>query len=149
MKQLTASLSMLFHKHIIYCMLLIGTLLCGCKTVENKPIANSSDSFLTVNKVKKQKNGVYVIYANRNDSLFKIVSYYDKKKNKCNKKLTKGMRFQVQMQSVFGDFERETKMIPPCNLVMEFRGAAIGKEPERGIDDVWFSEELNGPYLVK
>ena len=29
------------------------------------------------------------------------------------------------------------------------RVIAIGKEPERGIEDVWFCEELNGPYLYE
>lgn len=139
----------LFHRHISLCALLIFTFLCGCKTVENRLVNNSSDSCYIVKKVKKLRKDVYVIYANRNDSLFKIVSYYDKKKKNSDRKLKKGMLFQASFQSVFGDFERETKMIPPCNLVMEFHGVAIGKEPERGIDDVWFSEELNGPYLYE
>ena len=121
---------------------------CDNKIVENKQIVNSSESSFTVKKVKKLKNDVYVIYANRNDSIFKIVSYYDKK-NKRGKKLTKGMRFEVSLQSVFGDFEREYKIIQPCNLSMEFHGVAVGKELENGIDDVWFCEELNGPYLTR
>ncbi len=121
---------------------------CDSKIVENKQIVNSSESSFTVKKVKKLKNDVYVIYANRNDSIFKIVSYYDKK-NKRGKKLTKGMRFEVSLQSVFGDFEREYKIIQPCNLSMEFHGVAVGKELENGIDDVWFCEELNGPYLTR
>ena len=147
MSQKMKQLSKLFHRHISLCTLFIFAFLCSCKTVDNKLVNNSSDSYFTVKKVKKQKKDVYVIYANRNDSLFKIVSYYDKKK--CGKKLKKGMRFQASLQSVFGDFERETKMIPPCNLFMEFHGIAIGKEPERGIDDVWFCEVLNGPYLYE
>ena len=32
---------------------------------------------------------------------------------------------------------------------MEFHGVAVGKELENGIDDVWFCEELNGPYLTR
>ena len=121
---------------------------CDSKIVENEQIVNSSESSFTVKKVKKLKNDVYVIYANRNDSIFKIVSYYDKK-NKRGKKLTKGMRFEVSLQSVFGDFEREYKIIQPCNLSMEFHGVAVGMELENGIDDVWFCEELNGPYLTR
>lgn len=142
-------LSKLFRRYICFCLLLPYTFVCGSKIIEKKQIVNSSESSFTVRKVKKLKNDVYVIYANRNDSIFKIVSYYNKKKNKRNKKLTKGMRFEVSLQSVFGDFEREYKIIQPCNLAMEFHGVAVGKELERGIDDIWFCEELNGPYLTK
>lgn len=112
-------------------------------------MASIPDSCFTVKSVRKKKNGVYVIYAHRNDSLFKIVSYFDGKKGDRKKKLVKGKRFQVSIESVFGDLERKLNLIPPCNEMMEFRGVAIGKEFEKGIDDVWFCKELNGPYLTK
>ncbi|WP_434501786.1 hypothetical protein [Prevotella sp.] len=75
------ALYQLFHKHFGFCiLLLLYTLLNSCKTVENKQLEKINNSSFVVKSVKKQKNGVYVIYAYRNESIFKIVSYYDGKK---------------------------------------------------------------------
>ena len=137
----------LFHKHLGLCILLLCTLLNSCKSVENKQLVKTNKSSLVVKSVKKLKKGVYVIYAHRNDSIFKIVSYYDRKKNNRGKRLVKGTCFNVSLQSVFAGYERKNNILPPCNEFMEFRGVAIGKEPEHGIDDVWFCKELNGPFL--
>lgn len=136
----------LFNNHIRFCILLLSVLLYSCKSVENKQVERISKSSFVVKSVKKMKNGVYVIYANRNDSIFKIVSYYDGKKNN-GKRLVKGSYFNASLQSVFAEYERKTKIVPPCNEFTEFHGVAIGKEPNHGIDDVWFCNELNGPFL--
>lgn len=138
----------LFHKHLGLCILLLYTLLYSCKSVENKQLGKINKSSFVVKSVKKQKNGVYIIYANRNDSIFKIVSYYDEKKNNRGRRLVKGTCFNASLQSVFAEYERKNNIVPPCNEFMEFRGVSIGKEPEHGIDDVWFCKELNGPFLL-
>ncbi|MBR3513021.1 MAG: hypothetical protein IKO12_01190 [Bacteroidaceae bacterium] len=138
-----------FLKPIGLYILLPFTLLNSCKTVENKQMVNYPSSYYIVNKVKKLKNDVYVIYAHRNDSLFKIVSFYNRHQAYKGKKLKRGMHFFVSIESVFSDFERKNNLFPPCNAMMDFRGIPIGKEPKRGIDDVWFCKELNGPYLTQ
>ena len=139
-----------FHKHLCLCIFLPCTImLYGCKTTEKNKEENCPNSFFLVKKVKKQKNGVYIIYAHRNDSIFKIVSYYNGTKNGREKKLKRGMYFFVPTESVFGDFEKKNNLVPPCNAFMDFHGVAIGKEPEHDIDDVYFSSDLNGPYLTK
>ena len=135
------------NKSLHLCILLVCVLLICCKTAEEKEMTRHSDSCFIVEKIKRHKNGVYVIYAHRNDSVFKIISYYNGNKKGSGKKLSKGMSFIVPIESVFGDFERTYNVVPPCNVMMEFRGVAIGKEPDSGIDDVWFSKDLNGPYL--
>jgi len=57
------------------------------------------------------------------------------------------MHFQVNLHSRFRAMEEKFNIIPPCNEVIEFHGITICKEPERGINDVWFCKELNGPFL--
>lgn len=141
------ALSKIFHEYLGVCILLLCTLLYSCKSVENKQLEKNKSSFI-VKSVKKHKNGVYVIYAYRNDSIFKIVSYYDGMKHHGGKRLVKGTCFDVSLQSVFAEYERKNNILPPCNEFMEFRGVAIGKEPKHGIDDVWFCKDLNGPFLV-
>ena len=102
----------------------------------------SVNSCFTVKNVKKKKNGVYLIYAQRNDSIYKIVSYYDGNKGDRKKKLARGMQFQATLISQFGN------IISPCNLMLDFHGVAIGLEyKKRHILDLWLCEELNGPYL--
>ena len=105
---------------------------------------NEVNSCFTVKSVKKKKNDVYVIYALKNDSIYKIVSYYDGNKGDRKKKLARGMQFQATLVSQFGN------IISPCNLMLDFHGVAIGLEyKKRHILDLWFCEELNGPYLTK
>lgn len=142
------ALYQLFHKHFGLCILLLCTLLYSCKSVENKQLEKINKSSFVVKSVKKQKNGGYVIYAHRNDSIFKIVSYYNGKKNNRGRRLVKGTCFNASLQSVFAEYERKNNIVPPCNEFIKFRGVAIGKEPEHGIDDVWFCKELNEPFLL-
>ena len=105
---------------------------------------NKVNSCFTVKSVKKKKNNVYVIYALKNDSIYKIVSYYDGNKGDRKKKLARGMQFQATLISQFGN------IISPCNLMLDFHGVAIGLEyKKRHILDLWLCEELNGPYLTK
>ena len=85
-----------------------------------------------------------VIYALKNDSIYKIVSHFDGKKGDRKKKLVRGMQFQATLISQFGN------IISPCNLMLDFHGVAIGLEyKKRHILDLWLCEELNGPYLTK
>ena len=67
---------------------------------------NKVNSCFTVKSVKKKKNDVYVIYALKNDSIYKIVSYYDGNKGDRKKKLARGMQFQATLESVFGNMGR-------------------------------------------
>lgn len=102
----------------------------------------SVNSCFTVKNVKKKKNGVYLIYAQRNDSIYKIASYFDGKKGDRKKRLVRGMHFQATLESVFGN------IISPCNLMLDFHGVAIGLEYKKHhVLDLWLCEELNGPYL--
>ena len=82
----------------------------------------SVNSCFTVKSVKNKKNGVYVIYALRNDSIYKIVSFFDGKEGERKQKLVRGMQFQATLRSMFGN------IISPCNMMLDFHGVAIGLE---------------------
>ena len=132
---------------IMFLIVILQTFLYSCKTICRDYHVSSSKNILTVTKVKKMSQDVYVIYALRNDSIFKIVSIYNGNRQVNSKKLAKGMHFQVNLYSRFRAMEEKFNIIPPCNEVIEFHGITICKEPERGINDVWFCKELNGPFL--
>ena len=118
-------------------------------TLSKKPnvVANDMNNSLTVTKVKKMSREVYVIYASRNYSIFKIVSFYNGKRQANARNLKKGDKFQACLFSQFKAIEEKFNIIPPCNEVIDFHGVTIGKELDKGIDDVWICKELNGPYL--
>ena len=104
--------------------------------------AMNVNSNFTVKSVKKKKNNVYVIYALKNDSIYKIVSHFDGKKGDRKKRLVRGMQFQATLESVFGN------IISPCNLMLDFHGVAIGLEYKKyHVLDLWLCDKLNGPYL--
>ncbi len=123
-------------------------LLYACKTVCRDNTMPSSKNGSVVTKANKMSRNVYVIYALRNDTTFKIASFYNGIRQANSKKLRKGVHFQANLYSQFRSVEEQFNIIPPCDEVIEFHGVTIGKEPEHGIDDVWFCKELNGPYLI-
>lgn len=142
-----SALSRLFHKiNILYLFLPIVLYSCKTKDIHQDSILLSET--YTVIKIKRINNEVYTIYASRNDTVFKIVSYYDGQNN-GGRKLKKRSCFNANLFSQFKIIEKQLNMIPPCNEYIEFHGAIIGKEPEHGIDDIWICKELNGPYLIR
>lgn len=135
------------NKTIFLCVIMATISLFSCKTTEVNNKSKSSDNSYIVTKVKKLSPDVYVIYAIRNDTIFKIASFYNGKKTTNAKKLTKGCRFHTNLYSQYKAFEEKFNMIPQLGISIDFHKVAISKEPEHGIYDVWISKELNGPYL--
>lgn len=121
----------------------------NCKTVEKDTCMLSDKNSYVVTKVQKISREVYAIYALRNDTIYKIVSYYNGKRQTNSRKLKKGFCFQANIYSQFKSIEDKYNIIPPCNEVIEFHGVTISKEPEHGIYDVWLCDELNGPFICE
>lgn len=138
-------------KNKTMCLFIILTMisLFSCKTPEIKNKSESSENSYVVTKVKKLSSDVYVIYATRNDTIFKIASFFNGKKPANGKKLTKRTRFHANLYSQFKALEEKYKMIPQYGIYIDFHNVAISKEPGRGIDDVWISKDLDGPYLLQ
>lgn len=118
----------------------------SCKAQEQR-IYHTSDEFI-VRKIKKCKNNVFLIYATRNDTIYKIASHYNGIKNKSDKKLKKGSRFTATLFSQFLDFDKAINAMPNLGVIRFYYGVPLIREPEKGIDDVWVSEELNGLYFA-
>ena len=143
-------LSNYFHKekYKLFLFVLLLALLYSCKTIENdQPNAATYNKYYTVIKVKKLSGKVYIVYASRNDTVFKIASYYSGNKRNNERKLGRGDHFYAHLYSQFKSIEERFNMISTCNEFIEFHGVTIGKEPELGVYDVWFCNELNGPYI--
>lgn len=136
-------------KYISLLAVLLIAMSYSCKTVEREIQGLSAKNSFMVTRVKKLSREVYAIYALRNDTTFKIVSFYNGRRQANSRKLRKGDSFQAHLYSQFKALEDKFNIIEPCNVVIDFHGVAIGKELEHGIDDVWICKELNGPYFYE
>lgn len=106
-----SALSRLFHKiNILYLFLPIVLYSCKTKDIHQDSILLSET--YTVIKIKRISNEVYTIYASRNDTVFKIVSYYDGQNN-GGRKLKKRSCFNANLFSQFKIIEKQLNMIPP------------------------------------
>lgn len=129
-------------KYVVYILLLI--VLAGCKsTLSPNYSAYQLENTYRVKKKKKEKNNVYVIYATRNDSTFKICTYYDNAIPVSGRKVKKGDNLNMKMYSQFRATELKFKMMPVCNVAFDFHNVVISRGK---YDDVLICHELNGLY---
>lgn len=132
--------------HYLLVIFLIAAIACTTPAhIDNNVYAG--DDSLVIEKIVKKENNVYIIYAIRNDSIFKIASHFNGTKNKDDITLKKGSRIKVKLHSQFRDLERKLNIIPMNNASIEYFGVTISKEPEKNIDDVFICDEINGKYL--
>lgn len=68
----------------------------GCKTKYGLDSNTLHSNYFTVHKIKKMSSEVYIIYATRNDTVFKIASHY-KGQHIKGKKLKKGSKFTAEI----------------------------------------------------
>jgi hypothetical protein len=138
-------------KHLFF---LFGILflLQSCKTGNVAVVnSNSNDACYTVRKIKKQKNDVYFIYAERNDTTFKIYSVFDPDdlKEGGYTKLKRGSRFNAILLSQLAGTENKFNMVTDFGVSVEVNGITVSREPEHNILDVYACDELNGRYIKK
>ena len=103
-----------------------------------------NEDLFSVEEIKKINDSVFLIYASRNDTIFKIASYYDGNSiNNCTK-LKKKSKFRAKLLSQFKEAEKKFNMFPNYSISFIFHGITICREPEKNIDDVYLCDTLNG-----
>ena len=117
----------------------------SCKTIDN---VVCDDTSYIVRKIKKQENNVYHIYVERNDSSFLIVSHFNGKRNNSDIKLKKSIHMKVDLYPLFWNNINGTEIMPTCNIAIDYYGNIISKEKLK-VDNVYYSNSLNGCYLIK
>jgi len=101
----------------------------------------------------EQKNDWYIIYAEKNDSNYKIVS--GKSSNKTGVKIREGKRYNLTLRSQrdIAPIINGMSIIPQnymdirCHTFDEKTIICI--EPENGIYELYFCKDLDGLYLKK
>lgn len=83
---------------------------------------------LKIEKIQKYARKLYFIYASSNDSLYKIVSYYDKN-DKKGKKIKKGKTYNLWIQSLTDESIKEKPRKGPGTLsIPTFSSDSIPKQ---------------------
>ena len=128
--------------------------LCACSrhTINCAEKTPDSNSYKVVD-IKKE-NRWYFIYLERNDSLFKVVSYepYEITTFKLYRKIEKNKRYNLHLNSYKKDLVVDGEYI----LRAEFSGGikldsntTVCLEPENGIWDLYQADELVGLFYLK
>ena len=111
---------------------------------------NTDNSFL-IKKIKSS-NSYFIIYAERNDSLFKIVSKKTKHKNQECTKLTVGHQYTLVLHSNIPEVDG-VKLMPINYLDVKTifsPGQSVWSiEPKKGIFDTFHAENIEGRCLKK
>lgn len=92
-------------------------------------------------------NNLYLIYANRNDSLFKIVSLNQKSTN-CTPLKINGI-YPLTLHSRFEGKYAIKSQYSDFNILYNYYGTFVSLEKERGIRDLFTADNLKGLCLCK
>lgn len=55
----------------------------------------------------------------------------------------------MKLYSQIREPEEKFHIIPNPGIAILFHGVAVTQEPDKNINDVWFSDELSGPYVCQ
>lgn len=130
-------------------LLFIASMLIGCSVMNNNSLCREDKSNrTTLFKIKsiKNKGEFYIIYAKRNDSLFKILSDLEVKAN--GEKIKVNHYYKLELKQIFPrDSIFGIAIAPNAGIVgFDHGGKTIYKE-KRSHNIVYDAKNLNGLYL--
>jgi hypothetical protein len=134
----------------IFFFVIIFSILFSCSG--NKRIPEQIDSSLyRIKKIENKKNW-YIIFANRNDSTFMIVSKKNALVSPYWEKIKIGSSYKLSLKSIFPVING-VKMMPMNYL--DYEGISIDEntivniDPQKGIYDIYSTNDLSGLFFVK
>lgn len=125
------------------------TILLGSCSVPKK--LGSNETTYLIKKIKKQ-NTWYIIYAEKNNTLFKIVSKADNSYDNCNQ-LKVGKRYMINLSSRkenapdIGGVKLDPVGYTGCYKYDS--ETVICLEPKKGINDLFYTNEIKGICFLK
>lgn len=139
-------------KHLIY-LLFLGILLSSCTNTKKVTSASTIGEANYFIKEINKKNSWYVIYAERKDTLYKIVTKVEADTNKNCKKIVVGKWYDLLLIS-------HKSTAPIINGVkldpVGYTGCyqfdsetTICLEPKRGVYDLFYTNDLKGICYLK
>jgi hypothetical protein len=135
-------------KILVSFLFLIGILLpLSCS---KKFIQSATDTKYLLKEIQK-KNTWYILYAEKKDTLYKIISRDENPPKERSEKLLIGNYYTFQLQSYYEKTRINGALIPVgftgCHKFD--RETAICLEPQKGIFDLYFASNLKGIYFLK
>lgn len=130
-------------------LLFIASMLIGCSVMNNNSLCREDKSNrATLFKIKsiQDKGKFYIIYAKRNDSLFKILSYPKVKAN--GEKIKVNHYYKLELKKIFPrDSIFGIAIAPNAGIVgFDYGGKTIYKE-KKSHNKVYRAKNLKGLYL--
>ena len=122
----------------------------SCAGIKQTNQKHNVDSFI-INKIET-KNNWYLVYANRHDSTFLIVSKKAEIVNPTGDKIVVGNYYNFKLSSIIPVING-VKMIPFNYL--DFAGISLDEKtlvninPDKGIFDIYSAENLKGLFLTE
>ena len=138
-------------RNLVY-LLISMLLIASCSSIKKSiPMAQEGISY-RIKKIEK-KNSWYIIYADRKDTLYKIVSKADTNLNRDCKKIIVGEWYDFDLKSkkanspTIGDIKLNPIGYTGC--YQYDNETTICLEPKRGIYDLFYTNDLKGICYLK
>ena len=121
---------------------LLSLIFCGCSEGTFSP-----QNFYKVKKIVKKENNVFFIYAEKNDSIYKIYTHYNGFREPNSVELKRGSVFNLPLKSFNQRMIDEMGMASWADITSTiYYDVPVCKEEDKDIDDIYEFESINGIY---
>ena len=121
---------------------LLSLIFCGCSEGTFSP-----QNFYKVKKIVKKKNNVFFIYAEKNDSIYKIYTHYNGFREPNSVELKRGSVFNLPLKSFNQRMIDDMEMASWADITGTiYYDVPVCKEEDKGIDDIYECGSINGIY---
>lgn len=121
---------------------LLSLIFCGCSEGTFSP-----QNFYKVKKIVKKENNVFFIYAEKNDSIYKIYTHYNGFREPNSVELKRGSVFNLPLKSFNQRMIDEMGMASWADITSTiYYDVPVCKEEDKGIDDIYECGSINGIY---
>ena len=121
---------------------LLSLIFCGCSEGTFSP-----QNFYKVKKIVKKENNVFFIYAEKNDSIYKIYTHYNGFREPNSVELKRGSVFNLPLKSFNQRMIDEMGMASWADITGTiYYDVPVCKEEDKGIDDIYECGSINGIY---
>lgn len=135
----------------ISCLLLFCYSCNAKRDLTNQNSRNMKSDYFTIEQIKKEQN-IYIIYASKNDTLFKILSGKRSIFHLGQEKIHLGGKYKLDLETLFPKEIFGFPTMPPGGggaTATDFNGISVSIEPEKNIWDLFQVHNLNGLYIKK
>ena len=121
---------------------LLSLIFCGCSEGTFSP-----QNFYKVKKIVKKENNVFFIYAEKNNSIYKIYTHYNGFREPNSVELKRGSVFNLPLKSFNQRMIDEMGMASWADITSTiYYDVPVCKEEDKDIDDIYECESINGIY---